>query len=38
MDALKRVFCGHRDFSYPTEILPTRDGRLGRFCKEVEGE
>lgn len=25
-------------FSYPTEILPNRDGRLVRFCKEVQVE
>jgi len=32
-DMSERVgFC----FSYPTEILPSRDGRLIRFCKEVK--
>ncbi len=32
-DASDRIgFC----FSYPTEILPSRDGRLIRFCKEVK--
>jgi len=25
-------------FSYPTEILPSRDGRLVRFCKEVKAK
>jgi hexokinase len=25
-------------FSYPTEILPNRDGRLIRFCKEVKAK
>ncbi len=25
-------------FSYPTEILPSKDGRLIRFCKEVKAE
>jgi hexokinase len=25
-------------FSYPTEILPSRDGRLIRFCKEVKAK
>ena len=25
-------------FSYPTEILPSRDGRLIRFCKEVQAD
>ncbi len=33
MDAGENIgFC----FSYPTEILPNRDGRLIRFCKEVK--
>jgi len=33
MDAGESIgFC----FSYPTEILPNRDGRLIRFCKEVK--
>jgi len=33
VDAGKSIgFC----FSYPTEILPNRDGRLIRFCKEVK--
>lgn len=32
-DRAERIgFC----FSYPTEILPTRDGRLIQFCKEVK--
>ena len=32
-DKAERIgFC----FSYPTEILPTRDGRLIQFCKEVK--
>jgi len=31
-DSAKIGFC----FSYPTEILPSRDGRLLRFCKEVK--
>ena len=32
-DASERIgFC----FSYPTEILPSKDGRLIRFCKEVK--
>ncbi len=25
-------------FSYPTEILPSRDGRLIRFCKEIKAK
>ncbi len=25
-------------FSYPTEILPNKDGRLNRFCKEVKAK
>jgi len=34
-DASGRLgFC----FSYPTEILPNRDGRLIRFCKEVKAK
>ena len=32
-DKAERIgFC----FSYPTEILPSRDGRLIQFCKEVK--
>ena len=35
MDASDSIgFC----FSYPTEILPNRDGRLIRFCKEVKAK
>ncbi|MHC4433955.1 MAG: hexokinase family protein [Planctomycetota bacterium] len=35
VDASERIgFC----FSYPTEILPNRDGRLIRFCKEVKAK
>ena len=34
-DASDRIgFC----FSYPTEILPSKDGRLVRFCKEVKAK
>jgi len=34
-DASDRIgFC----FSYPTEVLPSRDGRLIRFCKEVKAK
>lgn len=34
-NASKRMgFC----FSYPTEILPSKDGRLIRFCKEVKAK
>jgi hexokinase len=35
VDASKSIgFC----FSYPTEILPSKDGRLIRFCKEVKAK
>ncbi|MGB2866065.1 MAG: hypothetical protein WBC05_22215 [Sedimentisphaerales bacterium] len=35
MDASDKIgFC----FSYPTDILPNRDGRLIRFCKEVKAK
>jgi len=35
VDASESIgFC----FSYPTEILPRRDGRLIRFCKEVKAK
>jgi len=35
VDASESIgFC----FSYPTEILPSKDGRLIRFCKEVKAE
>ena len=35
MDASDSIgFC----FSYPTEILPSKDGRLIRFCKEVKAK
>jgi hexokinase len=35
MDAGDNIgFC----FSYPTEILPSKDGRLIRFCKEVKAK
>ena len=35
VDASESIgFC----FSYPTEILPNRDGRLIRFCKEVKAK
>jgi hexokinase len=35
MDASDSIgFC----FSYPTEILPNKDGRLIRFCKEVKAK
>lgn len=35
VDASESIgFC----FSYPTEILPSRDGRLIRFCKEVKAK
>ena len=35
MDASNSIgFC----FSYPTEILPSKDGRLIRFCKEVKAK
>ncbi len=35
MDAGEAIgFC----FSYPTEILPSKDGRLIRFCKEVKAK
>jgi len=35
VDASRSVgFC----FSYPTEILPNKDGRLIRFCKEVKAK
>jgi hexokinase len=35
MDAGDKIgFC----FSYPTEILPSKDGRLIRFCKEVKAK
>lgn len=34
-DKVERIgFC----FSYPTEILPDRDGRLLQFCKEVQAK
>ena len=34
-DASNKIgFC----FSYPTEILPTKDGKLIRFCKEVKAK
>jgi len=34
-DASDKIgFC----FSYPTEILPSKDGRLVRFCKEVKAK
>ncbi|MBN2593698.1 MAG: hypothetical protein JXA81_09345, partial [Sedimentisphaerales bacterium] len=35
MDASDKIgFC----FSYPTEILPSKDGRLIRFCKEIKAK
>lgn len=35
VDASNKIgFC----FSYPTEILPSKDGRLLRFCKEVQAK